>query len=157
MRLQVPEQHLSACAGVFKLETLRLEQNEIVSAQVTLHHGLGRRLMPFWKLGMMHDGMTMLASTMILGMQEVRALSLLDALATLTLAGNPLLERLGPRAVDVLVRNACPAVVSLDGRELGGGRRGVKKPDAAAPLSVEVHNIKDSLCAHFCFMLVMHA
>lgn len=65
--------------------------------------------------------------------QEVRALSLLDGLATLTLAGNPLLDRLGPRAVDVLVRNACPSVVSLDGRELSGGRRSVRRSDAAAP------------------------
>ncbi len=71
-------------------------------------------------------------------MQEVRALSLLDSLATLTLAANPLLERLGPRAVDVLVRNACPAVVSLDGRELSGGARGTRNGAAAAP-SAEVH------------------
>ncbi len=74
--------------------------------------------------------------------QEVRALSLLDGLATLTLAGNPLLERLGPRAVDVLVRNACPAVVSLDGRELSGGQRGPRKA-AAAATSAEVHT-----CCH---------
>ena len=73
------------------------------------------------------------------GVQEVRALSLLDGLATLTLAGNPLLERLGPRAVDVLVRNACPAVASLDGCELSkGGGRGGRKPAADTP-SAEVH------------------
>ena len=66
-----------------------------------------------------------------------RALSLLDALAKLTLAGNPLLDRLGPRAVDVLVRNACPSVTSLDGRELSGGHHSVKRPAApAAPKMV---------------------
>ena len=71
-----------------------------------------------------------------LARQEVRALSLLDTLAELTLAGNPLLERLGPRAVDVLVRNACPAVATLDGRELSGGRRSVKR--SAVPALVRM-------------------
>ena len=84
-------------------------------------------------------GMSGCDTYQLMFMQEVRALSLLDALATLTLAGNPLLERLGPRAVDVLVRNACPAVVRLDGRELSSGPRDARKAAAAAP-PAEVHD-----------------
>ena len=60
--------------------------------------------------------------------QEIRALSLLEKLTTLTLAGNPIIERLGPRAVDVLSRNSCPSLQTLDGRTLGGGPRSMRKP-----------------------------
>lgn len=62
--------------------------------------------------------------------QEIRALSLLDKLATLTLVGNPIIARLGPRAVDVLARNSCPSLQTLDGRTLAAGRRGMPTLEA---------------------------
>lgn len=63
--------------------------------------------------------------------QEIRALSLLDKLATLTLAGNPIIARLGPRAVDVLARNSCPSLQTLDGRTLAAGRRNMPVLEAS--------------------------
>ena len=63
--------------------------------------------------------------------QEIRALSLLDKLGTLTLAGNPIIARLGPRAIDVLARNSCPSLQTLDGRTLAAGRRSMPVLEAS--------------------------
>lgn len=63
--------------------------------------------------------------------QEIRALSLLDRLGTLTLAGNPIIARLGPRAIDVLARNSCPSLQTLDGRTLAAGRRSMPVMEAS--------------------------